>query len=321
MKRVLKKGMVSVCAILVLQCMCLCAFAPQASAKEYDENDDEYRSGYEYEISDDYLLKIVGEDADYTFYDFPVGVETAEELANFLFREQYYKEKIYNYLEEEGGETFESVIRQKEKIPFMHYTFRNDEESVSKLYSRDKIALNNSVDKHLAYWLMSIKKTEGEYWSHDAFVMYINMIYAENDYWGDIIGEFLETGHFTSAEENETDKAILNYAKTYMEDEAVSPNRAVADACAAVQLFEQLSVTEVMDRTYIEQYAIREAELRPGDELTRIQSTSFFAWLTDHYTLEKSLQLCKAEEPDFEKIFGDSYDTLKERWQESLRIN
>ena len=127
------------------------------------------------------------------------------------------------------------AIRRKEKIPFMHYTIRNDEERRSMLYdSRDKIALNNSVDKHLAYWLMSIKKTSGKYWSHDAFVMYINMIYAENDYWGDAIGAFLETGHFISKEENETDRAILNYAKAYMEDETISANRAVADACAAV---------------------------------------------------------------------------------------
>ena len=64
-------------------------------------------------------------------------------------------------------------------------------------------------------------------------------------------------------------------------------------------LFEQLPVTDVMDRTYREQYAIPDRELRPGDELTRIQSASFFAWLTDNYTLEKSLELCQAGEPDF----------------------
>ena len=72
-----KKRIMAVCALLVLQGVCLCGFAPSDRGQGGE---------YQYETSEDYLLKITGEDADYTFYDFPEGVETSGGTGDISFQ-------------------------------------------------------------------------------------------------------------------------------------------------------------------------------------------------------------------------------------------
>lgn len=293
--------------------------------KNYEDKYAGYLDGYQFEAGEGYLVKISDSASGYTFYDHVDGAKTAEEVETFLYRERYGKEKIYNYLQEEGGSAFEEVIRKKEKIPFIRYTLRNDEESVSKVYgSRDQIALNNSVFGHLGHWLNSVKKTNGSRWSHGAFTTYINMIYAEDDYFGDNVQKFLQTGNFFSNDLDKsgtTDEAVSNYMEKYLAGGDISINRAMVDACAAAELFDKMPLNRGMDVTYQEMYRLKDEEMREGDELTLVQAASFFAWLTDHYSLEKTLQLCISEEPDYADIFHASYDELKMKWQESLRVS
>ncbi len=280
-----------------------------------------YLDGYRFDATGDYLIRISDDAASYTFYDPVGGAKNAEEIETFLYRERCGKEKIYRYLREEGGAAFAEVIRKEENIPFIRYTLRKDGES--RLYGdREKIALNGSVFGHLGYWLHSIKKTKGVHWYHGALVTYINMIYAEDDYCGDSIQQLWETGSFFSDDADtgaEADEAVHRNMEAYLSQREISVNRAMVDACAAVSLFEQVPLNQRMDATYIEMYRLKEKDVRSGDELTLIRATSFFAWLTDEYTLEKSLQLCSAKAPDYEKLFGDSYDALKARWQDSLK--
>lgn len=288
----------------------------------YEDEYAGYLDGYRFDTGEGYLIRISDDQNVYTFYDVLQDVQTAEEAETFLYRERFWKERIYKTLQEEGGAAFDGAILGKDNIPRIEYVLKDDVGSRSMTYgSRDKIVLNRSAFGHLGYWINCILKPKGTHWNQGALVMYFNMVFAEDDYVGDAVKDFARTGAFFSdpaAEDRAADEAVFEYMETLLAQGNRSLNRAFVDACSAAQLFDGLELNASFDTAYREMDSNEGKKVWPGDELTRAQAVSFFAWLTDRYTMEKTLQLCAAKEPDYQMIFGTSCEELKNGWMEWL---
>ncbi len=278
--------------------------------------------GYRFERSDDFLVRILGEDASYCFYDFVKFGENAQDVETFLYRERYGKEQIYRYLEDEGGDTAGGVFRDRDKLPYIRYSIRGKDAGSNKVYQTKEIALCGCLHGHLFAWEVLAKKQHNVHWANDALLLYLDSIYAQEDYAQDHFREFWENGVlYPDRPETfaETDKIILDYARSYLEQNRnLSLNRAMVDAMAAAGVLENRKIGGAFGASYIERHDLSEKDAWQGDTLNRMEGASFYAWLVDTFSLEKALLLNDITRPDYEKIFGSSFEALAEEWKAYL---
>ncbi len=281
--------------------------------------------GYRFERSEDFLVQILGEDASYCIYDFVKYGESAQDIETFLYRERHGKEQIYQYLEKEGGRAAGEVFRDREKLPYVRYLIRGEDAGSNKVSKTKQITLCGCLHGHLFAWEVLAKKQHDVHWANDALLLYLDSVYVQEDYAWEHFREFWENGVLYPGRPEKfagTDQVILEYAHAYLErNPEVSLNRSMVDAMAAAGVLENRKIGGIFGATYLERHGLSAEQAWPGDTMNRMEAASFYAWLVDSYSLEKTLSLNDIACPDYEEIFGNSYVALVKEWKAYLAVS
>lgn len=263
---------------------------------------------------DETLVFIITQYASYNLTKIDGQLETSKDIEKFLYRDIAGLNVILEYI--------------KDNAPFNYERLNLDAFRIGSLYDESKSRIDDEpksfkgLSSHLYSAIHALLPSSASRWQNIGVAEYLSRVIYYDSYERERIFNVFNwhAGKVESGELdiNDNEYTILKY---YLEHGGGWKTvddidmRLYGDACSYGAMHQKdFKCKWTVTPIYIRFSASDKIE---GNELSQAQAFSFTTYLIDKFSLEVFLDFCK-EDAVFDKVFGQSYESLKEQWLEYL---
>ena len=247
----------------------------------------------------------------YAIYDLAMVddyLETSKDIEKFIYRDITGLNFILDYI--------------KEKAPLNYENLRHDAFCKYLLSSERKFRTGDDLHFHLYSTVHELFSSSAPHWQNIGLSEYLSRVICKDSYERERIFRVFkwhaEEAYSGGIDINHNDFIILKYYLDHnggWETLDDIDMKLYGDACSFGAMYQKdfkcnWSVTPINIR-----YST--SDKIEGNELSQAQAFSFTSYLIEKYSLEVFLDLYE-KDADFEEVFGESYESIKEQWVEYL---
>lgn len=276
------------------------------------EYNDALRGSVVSRLNEDLVL-ITTQYANYSLDKIDRQLETSKDIEKFIYRDIAGLEFILNYISENAPVNYERLSLNDYRIDSLNT-------SDSKIGDEPKSF--RWLNFHLYSAVYQLFPSSASLWQNIGVADYLSRVIYHDSYERERIfsnfNRYVKKAYSGEIDINHNDYIILKY---YLEHDGGWETvddidmRLYGDACSFGAMYQKdfkctWTVTPIHIRFSV-------SDKIEGNELSQAQAFSFTSYLIEKYSLEVFLDLYK-EDADFEEVFGESYESIKEQWLEYL---